>query len=366
MNRIGEGLHTFNLLQAPDFRWTIRQSALQHGGEELWYFIDPHLAEDTIQYLMLATSTKFNLEQQQANSFDFILNLKRINDIRYINKFFESANALLLYGGVYIGCVQTTHTRKKMIISKYPAPLNWMLYSIDFALRRVMPKINLTKRVYFYLTQGHNRLLSKAETLGRLFSCGFDILETKEIDNHLYFVAQKIQAPAFDTDPSYGPLIRLRRVGKNGQEFNVLKLRTMHPYSEYLQDYVYRQNSLEAGGKFKDDFRVTTIGKIFRKFWIDELPMFVNVFRGQMKLVGVRPLSKHYLDLYSEEVRARRIKYKPGLVPPFYADLPKTLDEIMASEMKYLDAYDRLGWFADFQYFGKALYNILVKKARSK
>lgn len=366
MNRIGEELPTFNFLYAPDFKSTIEQTALQHGGEDLWHFISPYLGEESFQYLLLATSTAFNIEQQPINTFDLILNLKRINDIRYINKFFESTNARLLYGGLYVGCVQTTHTRKKMILEKYPSPLNWILYSIDFAIRRVMPKLSFTKRLYFYLTQGHNRLLSKAETLGRLFSCGFDILDVKDINNHLYFIAQKIQAPAFDTDPSYGPLIRLRRVGKNGQEFNVLKLRTMHPYSEYLQDYVYRHNNLETGGKFKDDFRITTIGKIFRKFWIDEFPMFINVLRGQMKLVGVRPLSKHYLDLYSEDVKNRRIKYTPGLVPPYYADLPKTLDEIMASEIRYLDAYDRLGWIADIQYFSKALYNILIKRARSK
>ena len=55
-----------------------------------------------------------------------------------------------------------------------------------------------------------------------------------------------------------------------------------------------------------------------------------------MKLVGVRPLSQHYFSLYTKELQDKRILCKPGLVPPYYADMPKNLDEIIASEMRYL------------------------------
>ena len=102
-----------------------------------------------------------------------------------------------------------------------------------------------------------------------------------------------------------------------------------------------------------------------RKLWIDELPMIINLLRGDLKLVGVRPLSQHYFELYSEELRAKRIKVKPGLVPPFYADLPKTLEEIQASEDRYLEAYFRRPLLSDFKYFCKAFYNIVFRKARS-
>ena len=84
-----------------------------------------------------------------------------------------------------------------------------------------------------------------------------------------------------------------------------------------------------------------------------------------MKLVGVRPLSKHYYNLYKRELQQRRIEYKPGLVPPFYADMPKTLEEIMESETRYLDAYDRSPLVTDIRYFFKAFWNIVVKKQRS-
>jgi len=157
----------------------------------------------------------------------------------------------------------------------------------------------------------------------------------------------------------------MRRIGKNGKVIFVYKFRTMHPYSEYLQKYVYERNSLQDGGKIRDDFRVTYWGRIMRKLWIDELPMFINFFKGELKLVGVRPLSTHYLSLYDDELREMRLKHKPGLLPPFYADLPTTLEEIIESEKKYLRAYDQYGLITDVRYLFAAMYNILIKRARS-
>jgi lipopolysaccharide/colanic/teichoic acid biosynthesis glycosyltransferase len=140
----------------------------------------------------------------------------------------------------------------------------------------------------------------------------------------------------------------------------------MHPFAEYLQEYIYQRAGLQEGGKFNDDFRISTMGKILRTFWLDEVPMLVNVLRGEMKLFGIRPLSRQYFELYSEELQQKRIRYKPGLIPPYYVDNPKTLDEIMASEMKYFNAYDKHPLITDFRYFWKALYNIVFKKARSR
>jgi hypothetical protein len=60
------------------------------------------------------------------------------------------------------------------------------------------------------------------------------------------------------------------------------------------------------------------------------------------------------------------LNFKPGLIPPYYADLPKEIDEIMASEMKYLQAYSRSPFFTDFKYFFKIWFNIIFRRARSK
>jgi lipopolysaccharide/colanic/teichoic acid biosynthesis glycosyltransferase len=94
--------------------------------------------------------------------------------------------------------------------------------------------------------------------------------------------------------------------------------------------------------------------------------MLINLFKGEIKLVGVRPLSEQYFKLYSKELQFKRLKVKPGLVPPFYVDLPKTLEAIQASEIKYLDAYEKRPLLTDLVYFWKAFVNIVFKKARSK
>jgi len=94
--------------------------------------------------------------------------------------------------------------------------------------------------------------------------------------------------------------------------------------------------------------------------------MFINMIAGEMKLVGVRPLSRQYFDLYTEELKRKRLKTKPGLIPPFYADMPKTLEEIMDSEMRYLEAYKQHPLRTDVRYFFKAFGNIMFRGARSK
>jgi lipopolysaccharide/colanic/teichoic acid biosynthesis glycosyltransferase len=164
---------------------------------------------------------------------------------------------------------------------------------------------------------------------------------------------------------NYGPIIALPRVGKNGEIIKVYKLRTMHPYSEYIQDYVYTQHDLRGSGKFNDDFRITSWGAVCRKIWLDEVPMFINFFKGNMKLVGIRPLSRQYFELYKPDLRERRIRYKPGLIPPFYADMPSNLEEIQASEARYLDAWDKNHVITDIKYFIKSAFNILFRHARS-
>jgi len=342
-----------------------KEVIIEHTGEEVWAFVEPYLEMEREKILLLATSTAFNINNQPTDCFQILVNLKRVNDVRYLNKFFEAINAILPEGGFYINSVQTYSIRKAKILKRYFWPLNWFIYTIDVLLRRIFPKLWITKKLYFFVTQGNNRVLSKAETLGRLYSCGFEVITERVINNELYFVARKKKEPVFDNHPTYGPLVRLKRYGKNGELFNVYKMRTMHPFSEYLQDYVYKLNHLDEGGKFKNDFRVTTIGKVMRKFWLDELPMLINVLKGQMKLVGVRPLSRQYFGLYTEELKKRRNQFKPGLVPPFYVDMPKTLEEIMDSELRYLNAYEKRPIFTDWIYFWKAMYNIFIRRARS-
>lgn len=328
--------------------------------------------KDRNETLILNTTLQDDLKQQitlnqlLGAKHPHILNLKRINDIRRINKFFELINECLPEQGLFIGCVETKAMRKERILKKYPPVIRWMIYIADFIFKRIFPKVPVLKQLYFNLTKGRNRILTSVETLGRLYSCGFKVVDLHRSNSLLYFIGKKESKPAFNLSPSYGPIFRMKRIGHRGRTVHVYKLRTMHPYAEYLQKYIYEQNKLCEGGKIDNDIRVTTVGRFCRRFWLDEIPMIYNLLRGELKLVGVRPISQHYLSLYKEELRALRKEVKPGLIPPFYADMPKTLEEIMDSEIRYIRAYQKNPVKTDITYFFKACKNIFIKKARSQ
>ncbi len=315
---------------------------------------------------VFSTSTVFNIEKFEKKSISAVVNLKRINDLRRINKFFEAVNENIPYGTIFIGCAETLELRKERLLKKFPRIVNRLYLLGDYIFKRVFPKLPLTKQAYFKLTGGRNRIISRAETLGRLYSCGFELIHEEIIGYNFFFVAKKTKPPAYNMSPSYGPIFGMERTGKNGKAIRVFKFRTMYPFSEYLQDYVYKINNLDDGGKFRNDFRVTAFGKFMRRFWLDEIPMLYNLAKLELKLVGVRPLSKQYQSLYPLSLLQLRNQFKPGLIPPFYADLPKNFDEILESERCYLQAYAKYGWLTDFKYFCKAAFNIIFRSARSK
>jgi lipopolysaccharide/colanic/teichoic acid biosynthesis glycosyltransferase len=353
------------VVQGVELDGRLRETILEESGPVAFDFIRAHLARYAGHTLFISTTTRFNILTQPDGVYHSIVNLHRSNDIPRINKFFETVNQKLPPGGLFMCCVETAKQRKARLLKKYPPILNYIYYPFDYVFKRVFPKFPGTKWLYFLITRGNNRVLSRAEALGRLYSCGFEVIGEENSNGRLCVAARKIKEPAFDMDPTYGPLVKLRRYGKDGKIIGVFKMRTMYPYSEYLQDFVYNHHRLDHGGKFKNDFRVTGPGRLMRKFWIDELPMIFNLLKGDLKVVGVRPLSKHYFSLYTPELQQRRIKHKPGLVPPFYVDMPKTLDEVMDSERRYLDAYEQHPWKTDWRYFWAAMNNIFLKRARS-
>jgi hypothetical protein len=306
-----------------------------------------------------------NVKTFEDSSVSLLVNLRPANDIRRLNAYFLEVHNKLKQGGYTVGRAKTIHAFHGYIMQKYSRFFGPLFYGLHFLVHRVIPKVPFAKQIYFALTNGRNRILSKAEVLGRLYFCGFEVVSEEEIDHHLYFVARKIKRPPVETSPTYGPLVKLTRSGMNGDWITVYKFRTMHPYSEFLQDYIYRRNSLRDGGKINDDFRVTSWGKWMRKMWLDELPMFYNWIKGEIKFLGVRPLSQHYLSLYNTEVRKIRKTVKPGLIPPFYADMPKSVEEICESERRYVQSYLENPYKTQWVYFWRAFSNIVLKGARS-
>ena len=295
-----------------------------------------------------------------------ITNLRQANDARDLNALFRAVNAKLPVGGTYTGCVETCEQVKRRHFAGRPRWRAWPGYLLHFLYRRVLPKLAPTRALYRLLSRGRGHALSKTEVLGRLVYCGFDVAAHWEADGELHFVAEKRRAPSEGPPPVSGLLFRMERVGQGGRPRNFYKLRTMHPYAEHLQASLYATNALAPNGKFNDDFRITTWGRFMRRTWLDELPMVVNLLRGDLKLVGVRPLSRHYLSLYPPELLALRLRHKPGLVPPFYADLPEGFDAICESERRYLEAYERHPLRTDLRYLACAVRRIVFEHARSQ
>ena len=111
------------------------------------------------------------------------------------------------------------------------------------------------------------------------------------------------------------PILFLQeRVGHHGRRFRMFKFRTMVVNAEALQAQLEDKN--EAQGpvfKIKNDPRITSIGRFLRKTSIDELPQLFNVLRGDMSLVGPRPLPERDVARFSEASLLRRFSVKPGL-----------------------------------------------------
>lgn len=320
---------------------------------------------DTRKSLLIKSDEPNDTVSKNGNSYQLFVNLHILNDQVNLNQYILNVKDALVQGGVFVGALLPHHYRYKKYLKQYSFWTAHVLYFFDFMWKRVFPKLPVTRELYSVFSKDKDRAISLAEGLGRLVYCGFKVLDLAVVDDVVYFAALKNGSFNPVKKFFYSPLFKMKRVGYKGKPIFVYKLRTMYPYSEFIQDFVYKHNNLENGGKFKDDFRVPAWGKMFRKLWIDELPMLINWVKGDLKFVGVRPISDHYLSLYSEQHRLRRINFKPGLFPPFYADLPNTLQEIELSEKRYLDAYEKNPFRTDIKYFIKSLNNIFLNHKRS-
>ncbi len=114
---------------------------------------------------------------------------------------------------------------------------------------------------------------------------------------------------------SPGPVFfRQQRSGLNGAPFNIYKFRTMQTNAEQFQHELAAMNEM-TGPVFKvtNDPRITPIGKFLRKYSLDELPQLFNIFRGEMSIVGPRPLPVNEVKRFNDLAHRRRLSVKPGL-----------------------------------------------------
>ena len=145
-------------------------------------------------------------------------------------------------------------------------------------------------------------------------------------------IAVKLSSP--------GPvLFRQRRVGKGGAEFTMLKFRSMYADAEERLGDLY---ALSDGNgvifKMRDDPRMTPLGRLIRRFSLDELPQLFNVVRGDMSLVGPRPPLSEEVALYAAD-DSRRMLVKPGITGLWQVSGRSDLswDESVRLDLRYVD-----------------------------
>jgi exopolysaccharide biosynthesis polyprenyl glycosylphosphotransferase len=145
---------------------------------------------------------------------------------------------------------------------------------------------------------------------------------------------------------SPGPvLFRQERYGLNKRRFWLYKFRTMVPDAEKLQPMLESKN--EAAGpvfKITNDPRLTSVGRILRRTSLDELPQLINVIRGEMSLVGPRPLPIRDVCRFTRASDMRRFSVRPGLTCLWQVSGRSNIGftEWMQLDLKYIDSWSLL------------------------
>jgi lipopolysaccharide/colanic/teichoic acid biosynthesis glycosyltransferase len=201
--------------------------------------------------------------------------------------------------------------------------------------------------------------------LGKFAAQGFDLINYIKHDKFCYWILQKRSEPKLFTEKKYDLIFKQKRRGYKGKFFELYKLRTMYPYSEYLFNLLLNQQGITQNQKINNDPRITLLGAILRRLWLDELPGLINLIKGDMKLVGYRPTSFTFGDLLGEEHNLIRDTYKPGYFPVSYYKKCTSVEKVKEVECQYFENYEKLGFWCDLKYLLVIIFNILSFKIRT-
>lgn len=131
----------------------------------------------------------------------------------------------------------------------------------------------------------------------------------------LLLIPSTIIAILIKKDSKGKVIYKHKRVGKNNKTIYVLKFRTMAENAEQLKSYFTQEQKkeYEQNYRLKQDHRITKIGKILRNLCIDEIPQFINVLKGDLSIVGPRPITVEELEKYTKTEREMLLSVKPGI-----------------------------------------------------
>ena len=153
-----------------------------------------------------------------------------------------------------------------------------------------------------------------------------------------------------------------KRIGKNGKYFMIYKFRTMVSDASNLKKYFSEEQMKEyrENYKVKDDPRITKIGKILRKTSLDELPQLINIIKGDLAIIGPRPVVDNEIDKYGI-YKDKFLSVTPGLTGNWAANGRSctSYDERMKLELEYVD---NISLKMDMQVFFKTIITVLKKE----
>jgi len=176
-------------------------------------------------------------------------------------------------------------------------------------------------------------------------SYNYDIIK-KQLDFSVALMGFILLSPLFviiafmtkinSSDPIF---FRHLRLGKKGEIFPLIKFRTMKSYSdEFLSNFPEYSQEIEENYKIKNDPRITKLGKLLRKYSLDELPQLINVLKGEMSVVGPRPIVESEIVKY-REFQDKLLEVKPGITGLWQVsgrnDLP--YNERVKLDVKYIE-----------------------------
>lgn len=338
---------------------------------QAYYYLEQEIGGDVIKFIQrhedlnsrhvraMYLVSPFNVDTLPFQMYKGIINICQLNFNKRINGTLAAINKKLGYNGNFIGCVETHHTRHQRHKLKYGKAV-YFTQALDILFHRVIAKLSFTRKLYFRLTGGNKRVMSKTEAFGRVIRAGFEIVEYKQIGHLIWFVAKKKKEADESPAPEYGLFYKKRAIGKNGKVIGIYKIRTMHPYAEYLQSYLIKQNgySENGDGKIKNDFRVTKWGRFLRKLYLDEVPQLLNVLKGDMALMGVRPVTAARLEEFPQDLVVARQAFKPGCIPPYVSLRMGDEKGNLKAEWIYLESKSKNRFLTDVRFLTMAFYNI--------
>lgn len=153
------------------------------------------------------------------------------------------------------------------------------------------------------------------------------------------------------------------RVGKDNKMFKMYKFRTMVPdaeevLKEMLKDKKYKKE-WNKNHKFENDPRITKIGNILRKTSLDEIPQIINIIKGDMSIIGPRPVTQEEVDAYKKN-KKKIVSVRPGLTGWWACN---GRSNISASERKKLELYyvDNLSFKLDLKIFFLTIIKVLKR-----